>query len=362
MAGLTTHERMTLVYEHREPDCVPITDSPWDSTICRWHLEGLPREITWQEHLGVDRIIVLVEDSEIVDTSPRFEPRVIDETDSYRVEQDVWGKTKMSFKPIRATPKHIASAVHDRETWAAAKRRMVPTRDRVNWGRLGTEWGRWRSEGSWISVGPWFGYDIVNARMVDPETILFALADDPSWVRDMCETTCDLALALLDMVWAEGYHFDELVWFDDMAYRNGLFFSKTMWREVMRPYQKRAVEWAHQHGIPAHLHSDGNIAPLLSDLVDLGIDMLDPLETRAGMDPLRVKREYGAQLALRGGFNILSWRDSRTAERDIRHALPILMADGGYVFSSDADSVSDDVSLSSYRHIVATVREVGKYR
>ena len=54
------------------------------------------------------------------------------------------------------------------------------------------------------------------------------MADDPAWVADMCDHGCDLALALLDMIWDAGYTFDELMWYDDMAYRNGLFFSKKM--------------------------------------------------------------------------------------------------------------------------------------
>jgi len=361
MPEMTTHERMSLVYGHREPDRVPITDSPWESTILRWHNEGLPLDVDWQDFFGLDRIVELVEETQVVDTSPRFEPHIIEETDSYKVEQDEWGQTKMNFKPVTSSYRHISSIVHDRPTWETAKRRMIPSPDRIDWIRLAAHWDRWRADGSWIVVAPWYGYDVTSTRLIDSETVLYALADDPAWVRDMCDTGCDLTLSLLEMVWEAGYHFDEIRWFDDMSYKNGPFFSKATWREVVRPYQKRTIEWAHRHGIRAHLHSDGQMTTFVPDLIELGLDMLDPMETRAGVDPLALKREFGAHLALRGGIPLQHWSDPLKAEADVRRMLPELMQGGGYLFSSD-HSIPHDVSLSSYEHILATAREVGIYR
>ena len=131
---------------------------------------------------------------------------------------------------------------------------------------------------------PWFGYDIVNARMCNTETILIAMADNPEWVMDMCNHGCDLTMALLGMLWDEGYTFDELMWFDDMAYKKGMLFSKAMWHQILRPYQKRTIDWAHAHGIKAHLHCCGNINALIPELLDLGLDALNPLEVKAGTE------------------------------------------------------------------------------
>ena len=57
--------------------------------------------------------------------------------------------------------------------------------------------------------------------------------------------------------------------------------------------QQRAVQWAHAKGVKVRYHTDGNITSLLPDLVDLGIDMLHPLEAKAGMNALEVKKEAG---------------------------------------------------------------------
>lgn len=183
---------------------------------------------------------------------------------------------------------------------------MTPTPDRVNWVQLDKNYRHWREDGAWITVAPLYGYDVVNARTCGTEIILLAMADDPDWVKDMCDHGCDLALALLDMIWDKGYAFDELMWYDDMAYRNGMMFSKAMWREIVMPYQKRTIDWAHSHGIKVHLHCCGRITELVPDLIALGLDALNPLEVKAGMDPANTKKTHGRDLVLRGGIGSIT--------------------------------------------------------
>jgi uroporphyrinogen decarboxylase len=209
-------------------------------------------------------------------------------------------------------------------------------------------------------VAPWFGFDVTHARFCGTETVLSAMALDPGWVVDIFNTGCDLALALLDMMWDEGYTFDEFLWYDDMGYRSGMLFSKKMWREMLRPYQQRAIDWAHAHGIKAHLHCCGNIMTLVPDLVDMGLDALNPLEVKAGMDPIAMKRTYGKHLVLRGGFNAVDWGYWEKVEANIRAMLPVMMESGGYIFSSD-HSIPDYTSLHTYQRIVKLVKELGRY-
>lgn len=352
---MNTHERIQRVYEHRTPDRVPVTDWFWESTIVRWRAEGLPADADLGRYLGLDDIAVIG-----FDTSPRFETAVIEEGENYRIERDSWGITKKNFKPVSATFEHLDHRVKDRASWEAAKRRMTPTPDRISWEWLEACYRQWRANGAWIVAAPWYGYDVISARMCSTETILFAMAEDPEWVKDMCDTGCELSLALLDMMWEKGYPIDELMWYDDMAYRNGLMFSREMWREVIRPYQKRTIDWAHAHGVKAHLHCCGRINELIGDLADLGLDALNPLEVKAGVDPARVKRDFGGRLVLRGGFDIQNWSDLPAAERDIRDLLPVMMKDGGYIFASD-HSVADNVSLADYQRIIALAKDVGRY-
>ena len=120
------------------------------------------------------------------------------------------------------------------------------------------------------------------------------------------------------------------------------------------------VDWAHNHGIVARLHSCGNIMPLLPDVVDTGVDALNPLEVKAGMDPIKLKKEYGDKLVLHGGINALSWNDADVILDEIKQKLPILKENGGYIFSTD-HSIPDNVSLETMTKVINEVKELTKY-
>ena len=355
---MTTYERMSRIYEHKEPDRVPITDWFWKSTIAGFYNDGFPNDISLEDFFGIDKIIYISND--LIDTSPRFPYRIVEETDTYLIDQDSWGLTKKNFKPVSSTCQHISSCIYDRDSWEKYKHNLTPDRDRINWKYLKDNYSQWRRDGYWITVFPWFGLDVISTRMINSETVLYAMADDPEWVMDMCDTTCNLTLALLELLLDAGYNFDELHIPDDMGYRNGMLFSRQMWKDIVMPYQKRAVDWAHSKGIKFQLHSCGDIKAILPDLVDLGIDMLNPLEVKANMDLVKVKEEYGNKLALRGGFDARNWEYREKAEAEIREKLPIAMKNGGYLFACD-HSVPDTVSLEDYRFIVELVKKVGTY-
>jgi len=355
MAELTTRARFARMYEHKEADRVPMLGSPWGTTLERWRREGMPPDADFAEYFGLDRVIGVAGD-----TSPRYEAKVIEETEDYIIRFDSWGTTAKNWKHASSTPHWIARTVVDRESWEAAKARMVMTPDRINWGRLENHYPAWRENGWWIHGGLWFGFDVTHARVVGTEPLLIWMAEDPELVIDIFNTELDCSLQLLDMIWDKGYPFDSISWCDDMGYRNGTFFSVDMYREILKPVQKRAIEWAHAKGIVAHLHSCGNINAFVPELIEIGLDALNPLEVKAGMDPVHLKKTYGDRLVLHGGLNAMLWDDIYQTAAEIRRLLPILKQNGGYIFQED-HSIPDSVSLEDFRSIIALARDLGKY-
>ena len=134
--------------------------------------------------------------------------------------------------------------------------------------------------------------------MVGTERVLLALAEDPDWMVDMWHTELETELALLDMVWEAGYTFDSILWYDDMGYKYNQFFSMRMYRNLLKPFHQRAIDWAHAKGIKAHLHSCGDVRPFVPELVEMGLDALNPLEVKAGMDPVLLKQQFGERAGL----------------------------------------------------------------
>ena len=355
MTAMTSQERFRCMYEHREADRVPIIDIPWGATIERWRREGMPQDADWVDFFGADKTATIH-----VDNSPRYPARTVEETDEYRISTTAWGATLRNWKHAASTPEFLDFTIKDPDSWREAKARMTPTRDRVNWDRLREDYPKWRAEGRWITGGLWFGFDVAHSWTVGTERLLMALAMQPEWCTDMFNHFLDVNIALLDMVWDEGYHFDCVSWPDDMGYKGHQFFSLQMYRDLVKPVQARAIEWAHSKGIYAHLHSCGDVRPLVPELVEIGLDALNPLEIKAGMDPLAIKEEFGDRLVLHGGINAVLWTEPAKVEAEMQRLMPALKESGGYIFSSD-HSVPSAVSLEDLRQIINLAKELGAY-
>ena len=186
------------------------------------------------------------------------------------------------------------------------------------------------------------------------------MADNPEWVEDMFNTYLDINLAMMQMVLDAGYLVDEIYWPDDMGYKNTQFFSLNMYRNLLKPVQKRAVDWIHERGMKAHLHSCGLVDKFVPEFVDIGIDALNPLEVKAGMDPVALKAAWGDRLVFHGGINAVLWDQPGQIEAEMERVIPLMKENGGYIFASD-HSIPDSVSLEDFTHIIETYKRVARY-
>ena len=355
MVEMTSHERFSRMFAHQDADRIPIIDGPWSATLERWAREGLPEGTSYVDFFGLDKVGYIG-----ADNSPRYEHKVIEETEEYVIYTSQWGATLKNWKHMASTPEFLDFTIKDRESWAQAKARMTPDPERVNWDYLAKAYPGWRKEGHWVQAGFWFGFDVTHSWAVGTERVLMAMVEDPEWCADMFNHYLEIDLALFDMVWEKGYHFDCIVWPDDMGYKYNQFFSLDTYRELVKPVQRRAIEWAHAKGVKAELHSCGNVNPFVPEFIEMGLDGLNPLEVKAGMDPAALKAQYGDALVLHGGINALLYEDMEALEAEMRRLLPIMKAQGGYIFSSD-HSVPSSVSLAQFRRIVELAKELGGY-
>jgi len=352
---MTSYERFKCVYDHKEPDRIPMMDGPWGPTITRWHKEGLPSNVGFGQFFGFDNVVGIG-----VDNSPRYPSKVIEQTDDYVITTTPWGATMKNWRHTASVPEFLDFTIKDRKSWEDAKARMIPTKDRINWEHLKNAYPKWRESGAWITAGAWFGYDVFASWTVGTERMLMAMVADPDWCADMFNHALSVDLALLDMVWDAGYTFDCLSYPDDLGYRNGIFFDLDTYRTVLKPAHKRSCDWAHKHGAKVMLHSCGNVMELMPDLIDAGFDGLNPLETKAGMDLIEIKEKYGSQLVLEGGIDVRKMIQSDQIEEEIRTKITKAKIGGGYIYHSD-HSVPDSVSFADYCRVVALVKYYGKY-
>jgi uroporphyrinogen decarboxylase len=170
----------------------------------------------------------------------------------------------------------------------------------------------------------------------------------------------DVNLALLDLAWDAGYVFDMLNLRDDLGYKQTTFVSLDMYKTLIKPAHKKAADWAHKKGIKVRLHSCGFVMPFMAEFVDAGMDAFHPMEVKAGMDPLEMKKRFGGDLVLHGGVNAMLWKNLDAVTAEMERLIPVLKENGGYIFAAD-HSIPNDVSFENIKAIIALAKKLGAY-
>jgi uroporphyrinogen decarboxylase len=355
MQSMTTHERVSRMFTHQDADRIPITDGPWEATFERWHAEGMPRDVSFADYFDLDKFAMIG-----VDNSPQYEKRTISETDTHKTYTSEWGVTMRQQKPSASTPEFLDFTIKDPDSWRIAKARMNTDPSRIDWKHLEGNFPKWKKEGWWIQAFLWFGFDITHSWIAGTERMLMAMLENPEWCREMYQTELDISLALYDKIWEKGHHFDSVFWCDDMGYKHNQFFSLDTYREVLKPIHQQAIDWAHKKGIKAHLHSCGDVNPFVQELIGMGLDALNPLEVKAGMNPLELKKDFGDKLLFHGGINAVLWDNPDAIIAEMERVVPVMKNAGGYIFSTD-HSVPSNVSLKDFKRIIGKAKDLGRY-
>ncbi len=142
-----------------------------------------------------------------------------------------------------------------------------------------------------------------------------------------------------------GDRLDMVYFYDDVATQQSLMISQQMWEEYIRPRHQRLIDVAKAFGVPVMYHCDGALAPLLPALIEMGVDVLNPVQADAkGMEPEMLKREYGDRLSFHGGIDIIKTLPRGTVDEvraEVAERMRVLGGDGGYVLASSHHIQSD---------------------
>ena len=139
------------------------------------------------------------------------------------------------------------------------------------------------------------------------EQILFDLAADPEFVTALltkiAKLTCDCLTAALREA---GEYIDIVVTGDDVASQAGPMMSPAMYRRLIKPHHARMFAAIRENTkAKTYLHSCGNVYKLIGDFIDVGVELLNPVQVSAGEmgDTARLKREFGDRLSFLGGID-----------------------------------------------------------
>ncbi|MBW1983799.1 MAG: methyltransferase [Deltaproteobacteria bacterium] len=208
----------------------------------------------------------------------------------------------------------------------------------------------------------------IGLEMFGYEKFLIFLAAEKDLVHYWMEfTTRANEKRIADYLKAVGPYINGLILGDDYGTQKGLQISPGMFRELVKPYLTRICSSIHNAcpHVKILQHSCGSIAPIIPDLIEAGIDAINPVQTTAdNMDAAFLKKEFGKDITFWGGGvsgqTTLMNGNAEDAEKEVEEKMAIFKTGGGYVFAADHDiqeHVMPDVIMATFK----TAQKYGVY-
>ncbi len=354
---MNTRDRYLKFMHYESVDHPPmiLPGGPWGNTRERWAQEGLPMDTDMNAYFGIEGMPVKAVDIKPL-LVPSFEPKVVEETENFLIQVDHHGVLTRNFKDNSSMPEHLEYPIKSPQDLAWLRERLAwdaPERVSGDWLQKAQ---RQHDEGALLFANGGMYFAFLNEHM-GTDTLLFTYYDHPDFIKEVNELLCrlcenTLATALphinLDRI---GYH-------EDMAYKNGSMISPDLFREFMTPYYKRVTSITEQYGIDLHLmDSDGDIRELIPLWLECGINDFAPCEVAAGMDVVALRKQYGHDITMEGGFDkrILAG-DKKGIKEEFERLTPVI-EEGGFLLSCD-HLVPPDVPLENYAYLVELMKSL----
>jgi len=188
----------------------------------------------------------------------------------------------------------------------------------------------------YLTLGPWISFFEVYCQLRGLETSMMDLALQPAYVHAVLDKIEELQTGmLLRMLETAGENIDMVFISDDMGAQSSLLLSLDMWDYFFKERMKRWCDLIHDAGKRVFFHSDGAVYDLLPRLVEVGIDVLNPIQHACpGMERERLNAEFGDQLIFHGGVEnqqVLPFGTTDEVRKETLTCLRTLGKDGGYL-------------------------------
>lgn len=188
------------------------------------------------------------------------------------------------------------------------------------------------------------------------------MAIQEPWFIDLLDRTIDFEIALSQAA-CDRYAPDWLWTGDDVGGQQGMMLDPVMWREMLKPRLKRIFDVGKRLGLPVAYHSCGGIRPIIGDLIEIGLDVLNPIQCGCpGMDAGELKREFGKELTFMGGVDTIGLLPHGTVAevRDsTRRLIDTMTSDGGGYILAASHTVPPETPVEN---IFAMYHEAGLTR
>jgi hypothetical protein len=345
------------------PDRIPFSPGGGrESTRANWYKQGLPRDvpITLEAYRQAGGKLEFPKGGPGLPLNqrmiPEFEEKVIETKENSQVVQDWKGNiceiglefdvTYLRNASDFVTRRWIKCPIESRKDWKEMMKRYdaddvnrIPE-DQIQTDRIGDDrehFITFNFHGPYWQLREWFGF----------EGLSMMFYDDPVLVMDMIKYWEDFVMKLLKRAFKfckpDMVHFSE-----DMAYKCFSMLSPEMCREFLLPTWKKWGEVIRDAGVPLYaIDSDGFIGELIPIWIEAGVNCCDPIEVAAGNDICEFRKQFGKNMAYRGGVDKREMAKGGVhIEREMERLSPVIK-DGGYIPSCD-HGVPSDVSWPNF--------------
>lgn len=357
---MTGKERIERILKHEKVDRIGLFEHFWNDTHKAWAEQGkVSPDANFADLFGFDMdecwAFNLTADLD-------FKPQKIAEDEDTVTLLDGNGATLRRHKFHDTTPEHIDFAIKTREDWETRiKPLLTPDPRRINFE------GYRRVKEQCAKAGRYFVWSGVNVfESIHPITghvnMLMAMIDDPEWVEDMANTYSDLIIELQKMLFEKEGWPDGIWYYEDMGYKGSPFMSPNFYRQMIQPAHAKTIKFAHDNGMPVIMHSCGYVEPLLPYMIEAGIDCLEVIEVKAGMDLVKLHEQFGDRISFMGGIDVrtLYTNDRAVIDRELESKIPIVKQGYNFMLHSD-HSIPKTVDFETYQYFIKRGLELGTY-
>jgi len=219
-----------------------------------------------------------------------------------------------------------------------------------------------------IMATPWLLFPFERAHaMQGMEPYLLNMAMDPDFARAMLEKIADYCKQLMGHFLEElGDNVDIIKIGDDLGTQNSLLISPKMYRDILKPIHADFISFIKARTKAKILfHSCGDVAPLIGDFIDIGVDILNPIQTSTGSisDLPSLKKKFGKNIVFCGGIDshrILPFGSVEEVRQEVRRVMQALGPGGGCMIGA-VHTVMNDVPPENILAMVDAVEEFGHY-
>jgi uroporphyrinogen decarboxylase len=321
---MTSRERVLTALRHQQPDRVP----------CDFWAEPatLNRLFAYLGYSDPDRLLEALG----VDVRHLDAPAPREHEIGGGILQNFWGERfVLSQTPWGPMREDVKGALASARSLADLETFDWPSPDCIDRSRLMAQGRRWEQYALLYGFADvWQRPALVRGW----EEFFVDLVERPEWVHFLCRKFTDFYLEDYTRA-AESTHgrIDLYLLISDLGSQRGPLISNAMFEEFVAPYLKEMIACIHKLGGLVLFHSCGTIAPLIPNLISLGVDILDPIQpTGPAMQPERLKSAFGDRLSFHGGIdmqNLLPHATPAQVKVEARKYCEVLGAGGGYILA-----------------------------